>query len=515
MSADNECPICIEKYNLDNNARVTCEYCPMEACRSCYDRYFLENTTFKCMDTNCGRSWTYKYILSKFTKSFVMTHIRPHIENVLFEKERQTFPEAIEKMARLETIKQDFQYIYSILKTIVTNNKKNKKQYKSERLDRELYKEVHSISNLLFEKINKINFHETITNINHFFMYIDDNTRQIYDIISSSDIILSGIISSYNLEYNKKLNEEDINILFVNIYDIIYVENNGNKKTIKCHTPSCNGSLDDNWHCIMCKKTTCSSCLEERTKDHKCNPDTVKTVNLLKTDTKPCPKCKANIYKIDGCDQMWCVKCRTAFSWKTGAIETKIHNPHYYEWRRLNMNAITNCEREINDDDIKILDNCCDCNVKYGYHPAECINKYSRFTNRLYYVMWLRAYELSKYDVRNTNNIPYRFIMKMNYLNKKINEKEYKKMLENEEFNKNKSIEIYDLIQMWISSQNDILLRVIDSIKYDNNINTYDNINIYDSYDEELNIFNQHIKNDIKSIETRYNTTLFLDKYLK
>ena len=31
---------------------------------------------------------------------------------------------------------------------------------------------------------------------------------------------------------------------------------------------------------------------------------------------------------------MWCVKCHTAFSWRTGAIETKIHNPHYYEWMR-------------------------------------------------------------------------------------------------------------------------------------------------------------------------------------
>ena len=68
--------------------------------------------------------------------------------------------------------------------------------------------------------------------------------------------------------------------------------------------------------------------------DHVCDEDTKKTIKMLKRDSKPCPKCSSVIHKIDGCDQMWCPDCQTAFSWKKGTIETRVHNPHYYEYLR-------------------------------------------------------------------------------------------------------------------------------------------------------------------------------------
>lgn len=66
--------------------------------------------------------------------------------------------------------------------------------------------------------------------------------------------------------------------------------------------------------------------------DHKCDPQDIQTATLLKQNTKPCPKCHVLIYKIDGCDQMRCTQCHVAFSWIRGTIETRIHNPHYFEW---------------------------------------------------------------------------------------------------------------------------------------------------------------------------------------
>jgi hypothetical protein len=90
----------------------------------------------------------------------------------------------------------------------------------------------------------------------------------------------------------------------------------------------------------MCENWACPECHEVKgpNKDtpHTCNPDNVATAQLLAKDSRNCPKCAAMIFKINGCDQMYCTQCHTAFSWKTGRVETgNIHNPHYYEYARL------------------------------------------------------------------------------------------------------------------------------------------------------------------------------------
>ena len=104
--------------------------------------------------------------------------------------------------------------------------------------------------------------------------------------------------------------------------------------TWACPTEECRGYLDNKHVCGVCETKFCRDCNEPREEGHVCNEDTKKTVRMLKRDSKPCPKCASVIHKIDGCDQMWCPDCKTAFSWKKGTIETTIHNPHYYEYLR-------------------------------------------------------------------------------------------------------------------------------------------------------------------------------------
>jgi len=125
------------------------------------------------------------------------------------------------------------------------------------------------------------------------------------------------------------------------------------KYVCKCPNNNCQGYLSSQLKCELCNSWVCSECREIKgtTRDchHECNKEILESVKLLTTDSKPCPKCTALIYKIEGCSQMFCTECNTAFNWNTLRIETGvIHNPHYFEWLRRN-NTENTLERNPND----------------------------------------------------------------------------------------------------------------------------------------------------------------------
>lgn len=72
-----------------------------------------------------------------------------------------------------------------------------------------------------------------------------------------------------------------------------------------CPDGECRGFLSTQWKCGICQKWACPECHEvkglERDSEHTCNPDTLATARLLSSDTKPCPKCRTGIFKINGC----------------------------------------------------------------------------------------------------------------------------------------------------------------------------------------------------------------------
>lgn len=113
---------------------------------------------------------------------------------------------------------------------------------------------------------------------------------------------------------------------------------------MKCTSGDCRGMIEANsWKCGLCNIPVCKKChvvlpiITEQTQEnkHECKKEDLDTAKMIMKETKACPKCSVRIFKIDGCDQMYCTSCYTPFSWKTGEIVTgTIHNPHYYELKR-------------------------------------------------------------------------------------------------------------------------------------------------------------------------------------
>jgi ariadne-1 len=93
--------------------------------------------------------------------------------------------------------------------------------------------------------------------------------------------------------------------------------------------------------CDMCETELCCLCGELYTLEHakmKCGPykkwknandeDTISLNNFLSSTTingharfKPCPKCKRNVEKADGCNDMRCTNCDTRFCWVCKSIK--------------------------------------------------------------------------------------------------------------------------------------------------------------------------------------------------
>jgi len=108
-----------------------------------------------------------------------------------------------------------------------------------------------------------------------------------------------------------------------------------------CQADDCKGFLSTGYKCELCEQKTCSKCLEIVQDEHECKPESIASAEMIRKETKPCPKCATPTYKIDGCSQMWCVKCNTPWDWITCKIVNgTIHNPHYYQFLQQNGGAV-------------------------------------------------------------------------------------------------------------------------------------------------------------------------------
>ena len=232
-----------------------------------------------------------------------------------------------------------------------------------------------------------------------------------------------------------------------------------------CPDSDCRGFLSSQWKCGLCEKWACSDCHEikgmSRDCEHICNPDNVATAALLAMDTKSCPSCGAGIHKLEGCDQMFCTMCNTGFSWRTGRIETNIHNPHYFEWLRRtggevprNPNEIR-CGHEITNTFTRILVSSMRSS---GIH-ADTINKVTRICESIIHFRYVELVRFPADRVLNNQDL------RIDYLRNKISEENFKIQIQRLDKKHQKNREIHNIFTILNNTVTDILYRFESEVR--------------------------------------------------
>jgi hypothetical protein len=227
----------------------------------------------------------------------------------------------------------------------------------------------------------------------------------------------------------------------------------------RCPDENCKGFLSNVWKCGLCEKWACKDCNHvkgtSQDSEHTCNKDDVETETLLKKDTKSCPKCQTPIYKIDGCDQMWCPECHTAFSWRTGNIETRIHNPHFFEWQRKNGGAARQvgdipCGRDITDHQLSLY-----IGSKVAFLTDAISAK--NVTDILRGAIHLQQVQAPKF---RTDNMVVNLESRVKYLNSEIDDKAFERRVfaSQKAFDKKRAIS--NVIEFQVQGLTDIMFRL-------------------------------------------------------
>lgn len=230
-----------------------------------------------------------------------------------------------------------------------------------------------------------------------------------------------------------------------------------------CPATNCKGFLSTQWKCGVCDVKVCNKCHEIKTVDaeHACDPKNVESAELIMKETRPCPKCGVRIFKIEGCDQMWCTSCHTTFSWRTGAVETakNIHNPHYFEYVRNHASSAGEIiPRALGD-------------VPCGGLPETYIlHRHLRkigahthtFTDVLRGLQHVVAVDLMQLDVVNDPRQE-NTDLRIAYIMGELEEDKWKRMLQIREKARNKKMDMRLILETLIAVSVDIFNRVMTS----------------------------------------------------
>lgn len=312
-----ECNVCVLSFNKVKRTKVTCPRCGFEACRECVSRYILDQG-IKCM--SCGGAWGTVFLVESFPKSWINNEYEIYLTNRTVDRLKAMVPEMVNDLAQLhsELIRMRESEVSAYIEYLAMGF-----------MEEGNWQTRASLHACLMDKM----YHILVSwNRKHY---------------SEFRIQATDFIRDHHHLFNPNRMQEVEEV----------------SESHSCPRSDCVGSLVS-WRCNLCETRVCHRCHDVRGDKHECDPDQLETVKLIRKETKPCPKCKVSISKVSGCDQMWCTRCSTAFSWKTGKVENgPIHNPHYFEQMFANAERR---QRELNPCELIDADH-----VSETTHPTE------------------------------------------------------------------------------------------------------------------------------------------------
>jgi vacuolar-type H+-ATPase subunit I/STV1 len=209
---------------------------------------------------------------------------------------------------------------------------------------------------------------------------------------------------------------------------------------------------------------------------------------------------------------MWCTQCHTGFSWRTGAIQRRVHNPHFFEWQRNNNGGVAprrpgdiECGRDLGDSRALMSIRRClraiDTSSSTSSTDSELKNLEKTIETTVRGVIHLGEVQANRF---RTDELVNNQDLRLRYLEKTISEKKLKSDILRRDKAFEKKQDIYNVIQLEIRAVTDIIYRLEDAI---NAIDRDSSIGRLSMKTNALELCNSHIR-EINNV-TEYCNNLF------
>lgn len=558
---DNECPICCYEYTHSLRSRVTCK-CGFTICKPCARTHVLSSVSIAtCINPECKIKWSDKFMNDNLNKSFMNKEYKNEKKKMLFEHQQSKFPETMPEVANylaIDKLKDKRRSIYNNTNKSMKKKFEEKiiplieeifemeKEYYYVKCSRRSYKQRHNGDkpncgkyicdgkadtnykfNLFDHYPNRWRDKHICTNCGGYGKTIFKKDKAYHWREDSEGFINECRTEEYakwERIYRRKMRKIDTEInkierekkslnaegreFSMKISKIKGNQNNSiEKKEIKkfihaCPKNDCRGFLSTQWKCGVCDSKVCKECFKIKNatsdKEHVCDPDDIETVKLIKSSTKPCPKCATAISKINGCDQMWCINCKVAFSWKKGTIvKGVIHNPHFYEWQKslgktqirapgdivcggipglLHFRRRLQLVKEIYPYDNDVM------RMPFVIHPRKNLDTLFDYLLNIHRTALELEMYLNDYRTRcNNDNIDHKDL-RVKYLANKITKKSFTRTLISREKKYKKELDLLHLYEIMVTV-------ITESLNDICNITTFENVKTHMKQMEQIRVY--------------------------